>query len=114
VVPPTPAQALGAVERPAARLEVTGWTRLQYLEWDLVECVRDLDHARATGQIKLAIDAGRRASDVRAALDQARGEAGRAVKLDRNPAAVAAEMARRQQQLAQLAAAPGATKDRDL
>lgn len=90
------------VHRPPRRDDLVGADRIGFLEWQLGELIRDLEGAREAGLIRIVAGLDARVSEVRSELDDARGEAGRAVRLDRSPAAVAAAVRARQQELDRL------------
>lgn len=75
---------------------------MAFLEWQLGEVVRDLEAVREAGQLGRVAALDARVSEVRSELDDARGEAGRSVRIDRSPVAVAAEVRARQAEMDRL------------
>lgn len=85
--------------------------RIPFLEWQLASLVASYEAVLAAGVVGRVAALDSRISEVRQHLDAARGEAGRAVTLDRTPDAVAEEVERRAKRIRELAAR---ARERDL
>lgn len=105
---PTPA---AAGDRPPPDYDTVRLDRIPFLEWQLAELIADLRWSRNHGVVGKVAALDTRISEVRQHLDQARSDAGSQVKLDRNPAAVAAEVERRKKRIAELAGRAGRERD---
>lgn len=101
--------------RPSPDFETARLDTVAFLEIMLAELLADLAWIRQLRQYGRISQLAAMVINVRSELDQARAERGSVVQLERSPAAVAAEVERRQKALAILAAAHAARpRERDL
>lgn len=108
-----PRQVDVAPDRPPADVARPQLARAAFLEWQLGELLADLAWARAQGNLRAVQGIDARVSEVRQQLDDARLAAGAVVRIERDPATVAAE-AQKQRRALELLAAAKARKERDL
>ena len=101
-----PASNASVVEgppRPLPRLELARMERIPFLEWQLSEIAADLEWVRASGLVGRVQGLDHRLSVVAEQLFQARKEAGHVVIIDKDPAAIAEQILKRQEKLEALA-----------
>lgn len=113
--------ALPPPPRPAARVDLVNMSVIERLEWQLGELGADLDLARQVGDLRAVAVLDKRFEEVGAALDVARARAARVLRLDKTPAAIAAELERKREAIAlrvemqrRAAARAQQAKERDL
>lgn len=107
--PPAPVRAVeGASElleqRPPPMYDEARMGRVDFLEYMLANQLADLEWARRIGQLTQLKQLSALVVETRTTLDEARGEEGRSVKIERTVAGVAAEVERRSRRIAELAA----------